>query len=228
MLGKKGDTAKQIAFLAERKAALNLKRDRAYEEMTALEQQEADLKTQFKEAAGAITKRRITGQMLQLRKDLERRQQTLSMLDKQITVVATDLHHLELVQHGKSAKLPDSDKLTEHAVEAEEMLADLDVSAELAGSVGPASTSGMSDEEKALYEELEREAASDVVIEEEEPETEPEPVAKKESAAKKSEPRTPEKKNRPANLRRVHPCRGSRSRTDGRRTDTRRAEPEAG
>jgi hypothetical protein len=181
LFGGKADTAKQVAFLSERKAALNQKRDLAYEEMGALEKQEADLKIRFKDAASEISKRRITGQMLQLRKDLERRQQTLTMLDKQITIVATDLHNLELVQHGKSAKLPDADAITEHAVEAEGILADLDVSAELAGSVGPATVGGMSDEEKALYEELSREAGAAV----EKPEPEP--------LKKVAEPKAPEK-----------------------------------
>lgn len=161
----KGETEKKIAFLSERKAALSLQRDRAYEEMTALEEQEAALKRQFKEAAGAITKRRVTSQMLQLRKDLERRQQLLSMLNQQVNVVSTHLHNLGLVQQGHAAQLPDTEEITEDAVKAEEILAQLEADSELAGSVGQIATSSMSDEEKALFDELESETAGPAVAE---------------------------------------------------------------
>ena len=175
LFARKGENEKKIAFLSERKAALGLQRERAYEEMSALEQQESGLKQQFKEAAGAITKRRVTGQMLQLRKDLERRQQLLAVLNQQINVVSTHLHNLELVQQGQSASLPDTDEITEDAVKAEEMLAQLEADSELAGSVGQVATAGMSEEEKELYAELERETGTAMI----ETPAEPEPKVAK-------------------------------------------------
>jgi hypothetical protein len=158
LFARKGDSEKKIAFLSERRAALGQQRDRAYEEMTILEQQEGGLKEQFKAATGAITKRRITGQLLQLRKDLERRQQLLSMLNQQVNVVSTHLHNLELVQQGQVASLPNTDEMTADAVKAEEVLAELEANSELAGSVGTIVSSGMNAEEQALYDELERES----------------------------------------------------------------------
>lgn len=160
LFAKKGDAEKKISHLSERRAALGLQRDKAYEDMTVLEQQEATLKEQFKNASGAIGKRRITGQMLQLRKDLERRQQLLSVLNQQINVVSTHLHNLELVQQGQVASLPNTDEMTEDAVKAEEVLAELEANAELAGTVGSIGTSGMSPEEQALFEELEQETGA--------------------------------------------------------------------
>lgn len=157
LFARKGDAEKKIAHLSERRAALGLQRDKAYEDMTVLEQQEAGLKEQFKNANGAISKRRITSQMLQLRKDLERRQQLLSVLNQQVNVVSTHLHNLELVQQGQVASLPNTDEMTEDAVKAEEVLAELEANAELAGTVGSIGTSGMSAEEQALFEELEQE-----------------------------------------------------------------------
>jgi hypothetical protein len=159
LFARKGDSEKKIAHLSERRAALGLQRDKAYEDMTVLEQQEAGLKDQFKNASGAISKRRITSQMLQLRKDLERRQQLLSVLNQQVNVVSTHLHNLELVQQGQVASLPNTDEMTEDAVKAEEVLAELEANAELAGSVGSIGTSGMSAEEQALFEELEQETS---------------------------------------------------------------------
>ncbi|HEY2586753.1 MAG TPA: hypothetical protein VGI81_13400 [Tepidisphaeraceae bacterium] len=157
LFARKGDAEKKIAHLSERRAALSLQRDRAYEDMTVLEQQESALKDQFKNAGGAIAKRRITGQMLQLRKDLERRQQLLSVLNQQINVVSTHLHNLELVQQGQVASLPNTDEMTADAVKAEEVLAELEANAELAGTVGSIGTAGMTAEEQALFDELEQE-----------------------------------------------------------------------
>jgi hypothetical protein len=160
LFARKGDAEKKIAQLSESRARLSLQRDRAYEDMTVLEQQESALKDQFKNAGGAIAKRRITGQMLQLRKDLERRQQLLSVLNQQINVVSTHLHNLELVQQGQVASLPNTDEMTADAVKAEEVLAELEANAELAGTVGSIGTTGMSAEEQALFEELEQETGT--------------------------------------------------------------------
>ena len=158
LFGRKGENEKKVAFLAERRAALSLQRDRAYEDMGALEQQEASLRQQFKDATGALTKRRVTSQLLQLRKDIERRQQLLTVLNQQINVVSTHLHSLELVQQGRSAQLPDAEEMTADAVKAEEMLAELEAGNELAGTTGAIASGGMTAEEQALFEELERES----------------------------------------------------------------------
>jgi hypothetical protein len=158
LFARKGEVEKKIAFLSERRTALSQQRERSYEEMSALEQQEAQLKRQFGEATGTITKKRVTSQMLQLRKDLERRQQLLSVLNQQVDVVSTHLHNLELVQQGQTANLPDADEMTADAVKAEEMLAELEAESELAASIGQTGgIAGLNAEEQALYEELERE-----------------------------------------------------------------------
>lgn len=161
LFSRKGETDKKIAFLSERRTTLGLKRDQMYEDMATFEKQEAMLKRQFKEAAGAITKKRVTQQLLQLRKDVDRRQQMIEVLNRQINVVSTHLHNLELVRQGERAELPDSEELTTDAVAAEEMLAQLEADAELAESVsGSAGIGRMSPEEQALYDELERETAA--------------------------------------------------------------------
>jgi hypothetical protein len=73
----------------------------------------------------------VTGQLLQLRKDIERRSSLLTVLNQQINIVSTHLHNLELVQQGQSAKLPDSEEMAADAAKAEEMLAGLEADAEL-------------------------------------------------------------------------------------------------
>jgi hypothetical protein len=159
LFGRKGETEKKISFLSERRAALSVQRDRAYEELGHLEGQENDLRQQFKDAAGTLTKKRVTSQLLQLRKDLERRQQLMGVLNQQINVVSTHLHNLELVQQGSTAKLPDADEMTADAVKAEEMLAELEATSELAATTGSVGVGGLTAEEQELFEELERESA---------------------------------------------------------------------
>lgn len=159
LFSRKGENEKKIAFLSERRAALAQQRDRAYEDLSTLEQQEGKLREEFKAAGGLLTRKRITSQLLQLRKDLERRNQLLGVLNQQVNVVNTHLHNLELVQQGQSARLPDSEELTADAVAAEEMLARLEADNELASSVSATSgASSLSAEEQALFEELEQEA----------------------------------------------------------------------
>ena len=155
LFARKGENEKKIAFLSERRAALSQQRDRSYEDMATQEQQEAQLRRQFAEAGGEITKRRVTSQLLQLRKDIERRQQLLTVLNQQINVVSTHLHNLEMVHQGQSAHLPDSDEMASDAAKAEEMLAELEASSEVAASVSTGSAmGGLSTEEQALYDEL--------------------------------------------------------------------------
>ncbi len=145
---------KKIAFLSERRTALSQQLDRSYEDMGVMEGKEAELRQQFKDAASDLPRRRITGQMLQLRKDIERRQQLLSVLNQQINVVSTHLHNLELQRQGKKASLPDSEEMAADAAAAEEVLAELQAGSELADSVGSPMHGGMSAEEQALYDEL--------------------------------------------------------------------------
>ncbi|MBC8106680.1 MAG: hypothetical protein H7Z14_08840 [Anaerolineae bacterium] len=158
LFARKGETEKKVAFLSERRAALSQQRERAYEEITALEGKDDELREQFKNARAPLTKKRVTQQLLQLRKDIERRQQMVQVLNQQVNVVSTHLHNLELTQQGQTAQLPDSEEIASDAAAAEEMLAQLQADTELADSVaGVAATAGMTEEEQALYEELELE-----------------------------------------------------------------------
>lgn len=197
LFSKKGNDGNKIAFLSERRAALSQQQDRIYEDLNKLETREGELRTQFKESTSALTKRRLTSQLLQFRKDIERRQQMLSVISQQVNVVNTHLHSLELVKQGQSAKLPNSDELAADAVKAEEFLAELQADNEVAGSVGAIGAAGMSDEEQALFEELEREDAGEKqakMVKEKTAGTEPakersdernrEPIAEKDVASK--------------------------------------------
>src|SRR6185436_9942886 len=164
LFARKGETEKKIALLSEQKAAFAQQLDRAYDEIQSLEKRDADLREEFKNASGAVTKRRVTSQLVQRRKDIDRRQQLIGLLNQRINVVSTHLHNLELVRSDKDARLPDSEEIANDAAAAEEMLAELQADNEVAESVGGIATAGMSDEEQALFEELEREAKGGVTL----------------------------------------------------------------
>src|SRR5207249_10921829 len=156
LFARKGETEKKIALLSEQRTAFAQQLDRAYEEIGALERRDASLRDDFKSATTEITKRRITGQLVQLRKDIERRQQLISVLNQRVNVVATHLHNLELVRSDAQAKLPDAEEIAQDAAAAEEMLAELQASTELVDSVGAvAQGTGMSVVEQEMYDELE-------------------------------------------------------------------------
>jgi hypothetical protein len=177
LFSRKGDEDKKAALLAERKAALSQQRDRLFEDMSLLEQKEAELRQQFKDSASALSRRRLTSQLLQFHKDIERRQQLLGMLGQQVNVVSTALHNLELTRQGQAARLPTSDELTADAEKAEQIMAELEVNNELATSISSAAASGMSNEEQELYEQLEKEAAAEKT-------SAPSPAPKVEEASK--------------------------------------------
>jgi hypothetical protein len=209
LFARKGETEKKIAFLSERRAALSQQRDRAYEEITALEGKDNELRDQFKQARAPLTKRRITSQLVQLRKDIERRQQMIGVLNQQVNVVSTHLHNLELSQQGQVANLPDSEEIAADAAAAEEMLAQLQADNELADSVSGVSTAtaGMTEEEQALFEELEKESSGD---------TAPTKAETERTSASDTAP--------PSTSRTTEPP----SRAQGAPSPTKRAEPEAG
>ncbi|MGA3068079.1 MAG: hypothetical protein ABSF29_14640 [Tepidisphaeraceae bacterium] len=169
VFSKKGDLDKKIALLSERRASLTQLRDRGYEDLSVLERKEDELRRQFKEA-GETPRRRITSQLLQLRKDVARRQQLLSVLNQQVNVINTHLHSLELQKHGEYAQLPTPEEIAADASKAEEILAQLEADSELAQSVTAGVNNSLWSEEQALYEELVGEEKAPAKSEEEEPE----------------------------------------------------------
>lgn len=158
LFGRKGETEKKIAYLSERRAALGQQRDRIYEELSKLEAQQTALKNEYRHAAGPLGKRRITSHLLQLRKDVQRRQQLLNVLNGHIQVLGVHLHNLELARTGTAHGLSAPEHIAEDATQAEQVLAELQAGSEPAGGVraGPPA-GGLTDEETRLMQELDAE-----------------------------------------------------------------------
>lgn len=150
---------KKIAFLAERRTQIAQQQERVQDDMHALEQHELQLKEQFKTNESALIRKRVTTQLVQLRREIDRKAQLLQMLGQQSNVVAAHLHSLELIAQGQGVKLPTGEELAEDAAKAEEVLAQVQADSELADElVGTGSIrAGMSNDEAAMYDELMKE-----------------------------------------------------------------------
>lgn len=156
LLSGEGDENDKINVLAERRATLAQRRDRIYEDISKLETREAELLAQGRAATSAVPKRRLAAQLAQLRKDISRQNTTAAMLNKQIDIISTDIHNLTLIKQGQAASLPDTEELTEHAVQAEEMLETLSADADLVSGLETGIEASMaSDEELAILAEFE-------------------------------------------------------------------------
>ena len=150
------DNIQKINLLAERRASLAQRRDRIYEDIAKLEEKEAELLEQGKATKSHVPRRRMAAQLAQLRKDIARQNATSAMLNKQVDIISTDIHNLTLIQQGEKAKRPDTTELTEHAVQAEEMLETLRADSELVGSLEPGIQETLvSEEELAILKEFE-------------------------------------------------------------------------
>ncbi len=156
LFSKDGDETNKINVLAERRAALSSRLDQMYEDIGALEKKEAKLVEEGKASSSKVTRIRLAGQIERLRKDIQRFNTTASMLSKQINIISTHIHNLEMSQTGSMAELPSSDELAEAAVGAEEMLEQLNASDDLVSSleVGMAE-SALSDTQADILAEFE-------------------------------------------------------------------------
>jgi len=156
LFSSKGEEARKINLLSERRALLSQKRDRLYDDIAKLEQKEADLVRQGREAGSAVMRRRLAAQIAQLRRDLSRANTTAAMLNQQVNVISTHIHNLTLIQQGEMAKLPNAEDLTEDAVRAEELLETLRADADLVGNLETdVAESMMTQEEQDILKEFE-------------------------------------------------------------------------
>jgi hypothetical protein len=155
LFSSKGDEAKKINMLSEKRAALTHRRDRFYEDIGRLEDKEAKLLKEGKSNKSSVARRRLAAQVAQLRRDISRANTTAAMLNQQINVISTHIHNLTLIQQGEMAKLPNAEDLTEDAVKAEEMLEGLRADAELVGSLETGTADAMiTDDEAAILAEF--------------------------------------------------------------------------
>lgn len=155
LFSREGEEAKKINVLSERRASLSGRLDRMYEDISKLENREEELREEGKASSSMIAKRRMAAQISRLRKDISRCNTSAAMLSKQINIISTHIHNLELARTGSVAQMPTSEELTEAAVNAEEIIEQLAASDDLvSGLEVNMAESAMSDEEAAILAEL--------------------------------------------------------------------------
>ena len=155
LFSKEGEEAKKINVLSERRAALSGRLDRMYEDISKLENREEQLREEGKASSSMIAKRRMAAQISRMRKDISRCNTSAAMLSKQINIISTHIHNLELARTGSVAQMPTSEELTEAAVNAEEIIEQLAASDDLVSGLEVSmAESAMSDEEAEILAEL--------------------------------------------------------------------------
>lgn len=140
LFGLRGQEEKKMEMLSDKRALLTTRRDRLYRELDELAEREAEIKKRGIEADSDVTRRRIASELGQVRRRLDQGNTLASLFNRQIDVLSTHIHHLQLVGQGEQVSLPDVEEITEDAVRAEELLervkADSDLVESLAESTG--------------------------------------------------------------------------------------------
>jgi len=155
LLRLKGAEQKKIEMLGDKQALLSKRRADIYREMDALGERETELKARGVEADSNATRRRIAGELAQVRRRIEQGNTMVGVFNRQIDILSTHIHHLTLVTQGEKVELPDVEEMTRDAVRAEELLervqADADVVETLAETTGTTLSSRMEDEIMAEF-----------------------------------------------------------------------------
>lgn len=148
---------KRVAFMNERRQTLLQQRQTLDDEMELLEKKDGYLRDQFRDATSEPGRRRAVAQLSHVRRQLERRQGVVKVLNQQLDAVADHLATLDSMARGESGEI-NVDQMAADAMKSEELLAKLRGEIELAeaGPVGIGTT--LSAEEQALFDELARNA----------------------------------------------------------------------
>jgi division protein CdvB (Snf7/Vps24/ESCRT-III family) len=151
---------RKIARLAAERASLTGQRERCYDEIAVVERRESELTKDF-QTSTALAQRRIATEISQLRKDLERRQQILSVIDKKVNVINTAVHTLELKQQIDPAKLKKLENIAVDTEEVESGLASLQQLDEEANDSAGIGASEMPEDVQAIMDELRGKTAAE-------------------------------------------------------------------
>lgn len=125
---------RRIIRMQEQLSTLEVRRNQIYSVIEQLEEGEKKLLQQGKDTKSMPIRRRLANQLFHLRQDLKRQNAIVNLINKRITIFATDIHNVSIVQEGKALGLtmPDIQEMTEHAVEAEEMVEQINENVEMA------------------------------------------------------------------------------------------------
>lgn len=148
---------RRIEALLERRARLAAKRELIYSEVQRLERREKELLEQGKESDSSAQKLRLAAQLAGVRKDLERRHTAAGVLNRNIDILGSHVHNLELSLGSDEARLPSREELSAAALKVDELLSRIkDDSDFVAGIDSDRSNELVSTEEADILAEFER------------------------------------------------------------------------
>lgn len=159
LFSREGDERKKINLLRARRASLSGKLDELRQNSEQLEKKEQGLTERGRAASSQVAKRGLAGEILRVRQEISRCNTTAAIFNKQINIISTHIHNLELARTGSAVQIPSSEELTEAAVNAEEIIEELAASDQLVSGLEVSMAgSTMSEEEAAILAELQGDA----------------------------------------------------------------------
>lgn len=125
---------------------------------------EAEERAAIEKGAAAKTdveRKQLAGKLVRVRRDLRRVRSQAEVFTKQIDILGTHIHHLALAEQGKRVTLPSAAELTQEAAQAEQMMRELAMNADLATGIEVGASSPLGDDEEAAIMAEFRQAAAD-------------------------------------------------------------------
>ena len=162
------DIPHQIARLYESREYSGRMMDETLERIRQLEEVETNLMEEGR-ASQTIARKRIATKVATARKQIARQHQLANVYSCKMNIADTEIHSLQLLQEGVSDDLPNTETLTDHAVQAQEVLETLVVNSEMAAELIQDQTVAFSEEEEKILAEFDApqtELAPEVVEEE--------------------------------------------------------------
>jgi len=163
LLRMKPTTTERVRELTSQRVQIEQQRFELDEKVNALEANERQMIQQGANAAAAAEKKQVAGKLMRLRRELRRHRGQAQLFTQQIDIIGTHIHHLTLAEQGKRLTLPSAEDLTREAAQAEQVMTEVAVNADLAANIEvTGETPLMAEEEQAIFEEFNQVAASQI------------------------------------------------------------------
>lgn len=155
----KPTVAEQVRALTAQRVHLEQQRHELDQRLDELEKQERHAVESGAAAKSEAERKQIAGRLMRTRRQLRRVRAQANVFSQQIDVLGTHIHHLTLAQQGKQVSLPSAEELTQEAAEAEQIMTQLSVNADLAANIEVgAQSEAMNEEEAAILAEFQQAA----------------------------------------------------------------------
>lgn len=154
-LRMKPTVAEQVREMTAARVRLEQQRAELDHKFASLQTEERQAREQGAAAASDNERKHAAARIVRVGREQKRLAAQGNVITQQIDVLGTRLHNLTLMQQGRSVALPSPQELAKEAAEAEQVVAQLSTSADLAASVEVgAMSSALAAEEAAVFDEL--------------------------------------------------------------------------